>query len=78
MNINRTSIEDIKGMSTRAINCLRFEGVEYVDQLSGMKGVDLLMIPNLGKKTYAEILDALCSAGFRIPMNKRTNFDFAN
>ena len=76
--MNRTSIKEVKGMGTRAINCLRCEGVEYVDQLSGMKKVDLLMIPNLGKKTYAEILDALYSAGFRIPMNKRTSFDFTH
>lgn len=76
--MNRTKIKEVKGMGTRAINCLRCEGVEYVDQLSGMKKIDLLMIPNLGKKTYAEILDALLSAGFRIPMDKRAEFDFAN
>jgi DNA-directed RNA polymerase alpha subunit len=81
MQVKRTRIEDLnlgRQTKTRIVNCLRGEGIEFADQLSDMTPKDLLMIPNFGKESYLEILDGLCQAGFNIPFDKRTKFDFAN
>lgn len=50
---------DFSRFSTRTRNCLRAEGLEYVEQIADMSDTELLSIPNLGKWCWSEIRRAI-------------------
>ena len=50
---------DFSQFSTRTRNCLRAEGLEYVEQIAEMSTAELLSIPNLGKWCWSEIRCAI-------------------
>ena len=54
------------GLSVRASNCLRAEGIEMIGQLIERlqeSSYYLIRVPNIGKRTEREIKDALRSRG---------------
>ena len=54
------------GLSVRASNCLRAEGIETIGQLIERlreSSYYLIRVPNIGKRTEREIKDALRSRG---------------
>lgn len=46
-------------LTVRAVNCLKAENIEYIGQLAQYSEMDLLKIPNLGRKSWSEIKEEL-------------------
>ncbi|OHA84258.1 MAG: hypothetical protein A2408_00145 [Candidatus Yonathbacteria bacterium RIFOXYC1_FULL_52_10] len=63
----RRSINDLE-LTVRTANCLKDEGIRRVGDLVQKNGVDLLKIPNLGKKSLNEIKDVLDVHGLNLGM----------
>ena len=52
------------GVSVRTINALDGRGIIFIRDLLHMTKRELLLIPNFGEKTYAEVMNALRKVGF--------------
>ena len=57
---------EVLDISVRAVNCLHAEGVDTVDLLLELTPIDLLKIPNLGKKAQTEIISMLADRGLSL------------
>lgn len=56
---------DAGEMSERARNCLVNNGYNLLSELSSLSMLDLLRMPNLGRKKYHEVQDILKKYGFK-------------
>lgn len=59
-----TSVRSL--FSVRLSLTLRYNGIETINDLMKCTAVDLLKLPNLGKKSLAEIEEVLCSLGIKL------------
>lgn len=59
-------ISDLKGLSVRTVNVLKCENITTLGGLLNCSHVDLLKMPNMGKKSAQEIADALQQIGFHL------------
>lgn len=59
------SIEDLD-LSVRSSNCLKRNGLKTIQDLCNMKESELMIVRNLGKKSYKEILDKLAELGLSL------------
>lgn len=57
---------ELLGLTVRTRNVLACENILAVGQLVNMTHIDLLKIPNMGKKSAQEIADALSSRGLNL------------
>lgn len=57
---------DNLGLTVRSINCLKTENITFVGDLVQKTEVELLRMPNLGKKSLVEIKDVLIKNGFSL------------
>lgn len=58
-SFDTSSAIDKLGLTVRSINCLNSIGINTVEELITHESADLLKIPNLGKKSLREIVQAL-------------------
>ena len=56
-------------LSTRALNCVRYFGIDTVGELAGWKRIDVLRGRNVGKKTVQELTDLLESFNLSFGMD---------
>ena len=61
------SIEELE-FSTRVENALRDEGITYVVALTRVSEVDLMRLPNFGKKSLREVEEVLKARGLHLGM----------
>ena len=54
LSYQKTAIQD-SGLAQRTCNCLLAEGILYVEDAQDLSNNELLKIPNLGRKSVAEI-----------------------
>ena len=47
-------------------NCLKRNGLKTIQDLCNMKESELMIVRNLGKKSYKEILDKLAELGLSL------------
>ena len=69
INLETGKIErsiDTLPITVRAVNCLKSEGINTVEQLLSMSEFDLMRIPNLGKLSIKSIRDALEQSGLAL------------
>mgnify|MGYP006401527537 CR=1 FL=1 len=59
------SIDEME-LTTRSMNCLKFDGIFTVAELIKWTEVELLKLPNLGKKSLREIKEALHEWGLKL------------
>ena len=59
---------DSLDLTVRSVNCLKSEGIYYLDELIQRTELDLLKTRNLGKKSLREIKDFLASIGLSLGM----------
>ena len=57
------TVKDL-GIDNRALNCLKAEKIETVEDLMEWTANDLLKTPNLGRKSLNEIKEKLLKAGY--------------
>lgn len=57
---------DNLGLTVRSINCLKTENITFVGDLVQKTEIELLRMPNLGKKSLVEIKDVLIKNGFSL------------
>jgi len=50
-------------LSGRTKNCLKFAGIQYVSTLPQLEAMELLHIPNMGRKSVEEVIEYLHSIG---------------
>lgn len=62
---NSITIEELY-LTARTINCLKTEGIKTIYDLIQRSEIDLLKIPNLGRKSLREIMDFLASQGLSL------------
>ena len=62
---DRRGIE-VLGLSVRGLNCLRMAGVDTVGKLAQQNESQLLKIPNMGRKTVGEVVEALERRGMQL------------
>ena len=55
-------------MTVRSANCLKAEAIHNIGDLVQRTEVELLKMPNLGKKSLTEIKDVLASRGLSLGM----------
>lgn len=55
-------IEDLN-LTVRTYNCLKRAGIDTVAELAGLTDRDLLDVPNLGPKSFAEVRQAVAVSG---------------
>ena len=67
VNILNTSIIDL--VSNRALNCLKFVGVETLGDLVQLKETEMLRYRNFGKKSLNELKELLEKYGLSFDMN---------
>ena len=60
-------VDDLE-LTVRSANCLKAENIYYIGDLIQRTEVELLMTPNLGKKSLTEIKDVLASRGLALGM----------
>ena|ERR1017187_53678 len=58
-------VDDLE-LTVRSANCLKAENIHYIGDLIQKREVDLRSMPNLGKKSFKEIKDALASRGLSL------------
>jgi DNA-directed RNA polymerase subunit alpha len=58
MGMETLPIEELE-LGVRSFNCLRAAGVETLGDLTAYREEELAEIPNFGKKSFQEVLDAL-------------------
>lgn len=63
---DRRGIE-VLGLSVRGLNCLRMAGIDTVGKLAQQSESQLLKIPNMGRKTVGEVVEALEWRGMQLP-----------
>ena len=56
----------VLGLSVRGLNCLRMAGVDTVGKLAQQSESQLLKIPNMGRKTVGEVVEALERRGVQL------------
>jgi len=61
-------VNDLVEITVRAHNCLKAENIYYIGDLVQRSKEELLRIPNLGRKSFSEIKDALASRGLSLGM----------
>lgn len=59
-------ISDLKGLTVRTVNVLKCENITTLGELLNCSHVDLLKMPNMGKKSAQEISDAVQQLGFHL------------
>lgn len=64
-HIGKTPIERL-GLDTRTNNCLKCEDIKAIEQIQFWTEFELSMIPNLGKKSLAAIVEALGNIGITL------------
>lgn len=57
---------DALGLSVRALNCLRAQGVSTLGRLAEMSARELLRAPNMGRKSLSEVEEALAALGLAL------------
>jgi hypothetical protein len=57
---------EVLNISVRAVNCLHAEGIDTLDSLLELTPIDLLKIPNLGRKAQTEIISMLADRGLSL------------
>lgn len=62
---DRRGIE-VLGLSVRGLNCLRMAGVDTVGKLAQQSENQLLKIPNMGRKTVGEVVEAFERRGIQL------------
>ena len=50
-------------LSVRSMNCLKNDGINYIEDLVQKTAVELLRTPNFGRKSLNEIIEALKMLG---------------
>jgi len=60
-----TRVEELE-LSLRAKNCLKAEGIKTIEELCTNNRNYLLKLPNLGKRTLNEIIDALAKRKLKL------------
>ena len=63
--IEMDSIDNLE-LTIRSQNCLRAEGINAITQLQRCTASRLLKIPNLGRKSLKEIIQAMDSLGYKL------------
>ncbi len=58
-------IEDLK-LTVRSTHCMRGYSIRYIGELVQLTDIELLRIPNLGKKSLQEIKDSLATQGLSL------------
>ncbi|MDE1971343.1 MAG: hypothetical protein KGI50_07255 [Patescibacteria group bacterium] len=53
-------------LSLRLTNCLRYEGIKTLEQITERRERDLWKIPNFGEKSMAEIKEVLSKHGLSL------------
>lgn len=53
-------------LSGRTKNCLKFAGIEYVSNLTRLEALELLGVPNMGRRSVEEVIEYLSSLGFTL------------
>jgi len=53
-------------LSRRAVDCLKAEGVTKLSQLLTLSPIELLKVPNLGKRSQIEIMQLLDQIGLSL------------
>lgn len=53
-------------LSRRAVDCLKTEGITKLSQLLRLSAIDLLKVPNLGKRSQVEIMQLLDQMGLSL------------
>jgi|DEB0MinimDraft_10_1074344.scaffolds.fasta_scaffold24464_2 DNA-directed RNA polymerase subunit alpha len=74
INLETGKIErsiDTLPITVRAVNCLKSEGINTVEQLLSMTEVELMKIPLLGKLSLKSIRNALAESGLTIGQSRR-------
>lgn len=56
-------------LTARSANCLKNNGVEYVGDLVQLSEVDLLKIPNMGRRSTRDIKDVLAATGLKLGLS---------
>jgi Bacterial RNA polymerase, alpha chain C terminal domain len=64
-------IDDLE-LTVRSTNCLKAESIYYIGDLIQRSEIELLKIPNLGKKELIEIKDVLALRGLSLGMRVET------
>ena len=59
----RARIDNLEFLSVRACNCLRYAGIQTLDQLATLTVSELAGMRNLGKKTQEEIVQKCAELG---------------
>jgi DNA-directed RNA polymerase alpha subunit len=63
--IKGTRIEELE-LGARAENCLKAEGIKTIEELCAKARAELRNVPNLGKITIQEIIDALAERKLKL------------
>lgn len=57
---------EILNLTVRTANCLKGEDIRTLEELCSKKEIDLLKIPNLGRRSLNEIREALAQRGMML------------
>ena len=57
---------DVLDISVRAANCLKAENIYYIGDLIQKEEVELLKVPNLGRRSLTEIKEVLALRGLKL------------
>jgi DNA-directed RNA polymerase alpha subunit len=70
-DINTKFVKNIDelGLSTRSLNCLRSEGLNYISDVVRKNPSDLLKISNFGRKSFNELEEKLRKIGLNLSSN---------
>jgi DNA-directed RNA polymerase alpha subunit len=60
-----TTIDELN-LSVRSKNCLRNEGITTIEQIADMTQMDLRRVPNLGSRSFDDVIAVLAENGWKI------------
>ena len=64
-NHSKKSVNELE-LSVRSMNCLKNDGINYIEDLVQKTAVELLRTPNFGRKSLNEIIEALKMLGLEL------------